>query len=211
MCFFTTLNRMLAATYEDLRNSEIRWILVGSGATLLQGVNLSPGDIDVLMQTPGGVYVFARSMEEFTPEDCPVHHADDPDQWYSSRNLPVLADEPNSQEAVWTFGRWYIDGFKVEVSHIEPPADYLGTKDDDAGLWEAGPEVWPHVNRVAWEGYDIPVVPLEIQLHTNMKRSLEDRVQKIVEVFRTRGYDRNLINLGLTADEKTRLAGLLDP
>ncbi len=200
MGFTRTLSEVLSISYRKLRNEGISWAIVGSAATALQGVHLSPGDIDLLMQTPAAVFDFSEMMSPLTPAE-PVH---DLQEWYSWAEVPVLADDPDPQKTVWTFGRWRIGGFKVEAAHIQPPADYLEVKREGSGIWECGPEVWPHIKHVPWGDYELVVVPLEIQLHTCMSRELDDRVHRIVAVMRSEGYDGRLIDLSLTGEQKTR-------
>ena len=64
----------------------------------------------------------------------------------------------------------YIDDFKVEAAHIEPPPGHPGAK-DGVGIWEAGPEIWPYVQNVLFADYQVPVVPLEIQMGTTLQRA----------------------------------------
>ena len=209
MCFAPALNRLLAASYDELTGRKVNWVIAGSGATHLQGVQLTPRDIDVLMQTRRGVFEFARLMRPFTPAECFSDPVAESEEWYSSGELPILADEPDPHKATWTFGRWYIEGFKVEVAHIEPPVDYLDTKGRDSGIWENGPEVWPYIRCVSWEGYKVPVVPLEIQIHTSLNRGLDSRVRSIVDVIGTQDFDRHLLELSLTEEQKKQLVDVL--
>lgn len=209
MCFARALNRLLTASYEELTGRRVNWVVAGSAATRLQGVNLTPRDIDVLMQMRRGVFEFARLMGPFTPAACPSDPVGENEEWYSSEKLPILVDDPDPHNTTWTFGRWYIEGFKAEVAHIKPPADYLETKRRDSGIWECGPEVWPHVRYVSWEGYRVPVVPLEIQLHTSLNRGLDSRVRNILDVLGTQGFDRHLLELSLTEEQKKQLVDIL--
>jgi hypothetical protein len=49
-------------------------------------------------------------------------------------------------------------------------------------------------------GQPIPVVPLEIQLETNLSRGLEERSAEILAVLRRSGYDRRLIEKALSRE-----------
>jgi len=53
------------------------------------------------------------------------------------------------------------------------------------------------LKQVHFDKYIIPVVPLEIQLETNMSRGLTERVEEIVRVFREKGYDQQLLSIAL--------------
>ncbi|HEY69550.1 MAG TPA: hypothetical protein G4O08_03090, partial [Anaerolineae bacterium] len=157
---------------------------------------VSPRDIDILAINPAAVFRFAELMAEYTPERCkdPKDHS----EWYSSEQERV-SEGPDDAGRVWTFARWILDGLKVEVAHIAAPE---GFKDSavGAGIWEAGPESWPHIRRVRFRDHRVPVVPLEIQLETCLRRGLEVRVSEIVGVLLRDGYNHALIESGLSKD-----------
>lgn len=88
---------------------------------------------------------------------------------------------------------------KVEVAHIVAPKGFL-TSDDGAGIWEAGPEIWPHIRCVPFAGTLVPVVPLEIQLQTSFARGLEERTAAILSVLRQNGHDSELIQKALDSE-----------
>ena len=48
------------------------------------------------------------------------------------------------------------------------------------------------------------VVPLEIQLETNLNRGLENRVDEIIAVFQKSGYDRTLVQKSLNKGQWER-------
>jgi hypothetical protein len=179
------------------------WCLIGSAATALQGIDVAPRDLDMLARRPEIVFRFAELMADFAPDTNP--YPDDMERWLSSAEKPVKVDEPNLEEFVWHFGRWVVDGFEVEVAHIVPPA---GMRFDD-GMWEAGPKIWNHVKHAKLGNWDIPVVPLEIQLQTNLGRKLDSRVENIVRRFRENGHDRELLGSALSEANRKRLEELL--
>ncbi len=207
MSFSRALDVVLDLSLDALHEAGMCWTVVGSAASVLQGARLNPGDIDLLMRTPGGVFDLARLMTPLTPDQCPVepgHHA-----WHSSLAHPVAADRPDPDAIVWHLARWFVEGFKVEAAHIEPPATYTSTRDPDFGIWECGPEIWPHITTVSYRQHQVPVVPLEIQLHTSMARGLDDRSREIANVLRSRGPNHALLQLALTAEERERIRDLL--
>jgi hypothetical protein len=55
----------------------------------------------------------------------------------------------------------------------------------------------------------VPVVPLEIQLETNLERGLPDRVAQIVDRFRQDGYDRELLDHSLAPRYREEVLRLL--
>ena len=54
----------------------------------------------------------------------------------------------------------------------------------------------------------MPVVPLEIQLETNLTRGLEGRVAGIIDIFCTREYNKDLLRLALSSTTDPRIARL---
>lgn len=193
----TILIQLLGKVYNFLENQNVGWVIMGSTSTALHGINIIPKDIDILMEKSDDVYHFANLMHEFTVEKCEISDPHN-SKWKSSKELPVFAEDPNPEEAVWHFGRWYINDFKVEVAHIEPPENYLKNKKPKSGIWEGGPEVWTYVNSIKLQEYNIPVIPLEIQLETNLKRNFNSRISKIIEYFKLNGYDKNLLEISLS-------------
>jgi hypothetical protein len=167
--------------------------LIGSAASALQGCRVVPGDIDLLAVDPEAVSCFAGLMAAYTPPHG--EHSTDHARWLSSQETP-LSTGPDDWGFFWHFGRWQVDGIKVEIAHIAAP-EGAKTSADGAGIWEAGPEIWPHIRFVPLAGMSVPVVPLEIQLGTNLSRGLEERAAEIVAVLRRDGYDGELIHRAL--------------
>ena len=199
MSWEPVLELVLEIVYDSLEHDQVRWTIVGSVASALQGCQLAPNDVDFLAMNPEGVYRFAELMSLYTPPRCDYPPGDD--NWHSSEELLVIPppDHPDPHEYMWHFARWYVDGFKTEIAHIAPPVGQP-TSSDGAGIWEAGPEVWPYVRYIQFAGYQVPAVPLEIQLETNLSRGLENRVDEIIAVLQENGYDCALIQKSLTSE-----------
>ncbi|MBN1483678.1 MAG: hypothetical protein JXA37_03065 [Chloroflexia bacterium] len=202
----SALETVLQVVSEPLARERARWAVVGSVASALQGCPVQPGDIDFLALEPAGVYRFAELMAAYTPArwDEPV----DAPGWRSSAEKP-LSVGPDDYGFFWHFARWFIDGVKVEIAHIAPP-EHLPTSADAAGIWEAGPEIWPHLRQVAFAGYSLPVAPLEIQLQTNLQRGLAERAQQIVDLFARQGYDAALLQRSLSAANREAFERMLE-
>jgi hypothetical protein len=193
-----TLQSVLAHITAPLEREQVRWTLIGSAATALQGCAIQPNDLDFLTQTPAGTYRFAELLAAEMPATCP-----DPEGelgWYSSQAEPLRIG-PDAYSYTWTFARWYLDGCKVEAAHIMPPAHVHAQH----GIWEAGPEIWPYVRAVRWQGYPVPVVPLEIQLGTSLQRRLTKRVGAIVQVLGAQGFDEPLLRQCLSPAQWKRI------
>lgn len=185
---------------------ETRWAVIGSAATVLQGCAVTPRDIDLLAAHPEGVRRFVRLMEPYTPERC--KHFPDHADWRSSRDRPVSVG-PDEYGFFWHFARWVAEGVKVEIAHIAAPEGFPTSK-NGAGMWESGPEIWPHVKNVRWGDHVVPVVPLEIQLETCMRRRLEERAAAIVAVLRRGGYDADLIRKALREEHRRRFEAWIE-
>jgi hypothetical protein len=192
---------LLEKIYLPLKAKNIEWAIIGSCATALQKISVVPKDIDILLKSKKDVFYFADLLTEFLVEKCDV---DEPHNnlWQSSKKLPIYFDPPNPKEFVWTFGRWFIEDFKVEVAHIEAPENFYSTKNNVSGIWEGGSEIWAYIKEINFKNYSIPVVPLEIQLETNFNRKLTDRTDKILENFNKNGFDKKLLEFALSEKNK---------
>jgi hypothetical protein len=142
-------------------------------------------------------------MERWTPAQ---RKAGSGGEWYSSAELPVesCVDDYGFD---WHFTRWLVNGMKVETAKLVAPAGFPMAA-DGGGIWEAGPEIWPHIRAVPFAGYPLPVVPLEIQLQTALQRGMMERAADIVVTLRQRGYDEALLRRSLTADHLARFEAL---
>ncbi|MBN9388749.1 MAG: hypothetical protein J0I20_11905 [Chloroflexi bacterium] len=191
------LENLLEVVYLPLKQSRTEWLLVGSAATAVAGCDLTPGDLDILARTPEGVRRFSELLADYAPADCvyPPGH----EKWQSSRQMPVCVMGEGALSSIWHFGRWYIDGFKIEVAHIAPPADATA-RSNGTGIWENGPEIWPYRVETTFKEFSFGTVPLEIQLETNFSRGLSARTAKIIKLFRQKGYDRELLLKSLSPD-----------
>lgn len=188
-----------------LTRDEPQCAVIGSVASALQGCQVCPRDLDLLAIEPENVSHFAELMSAYTPARC--EHATDHDQWRSSKEIP-LSTGPDDWGFFWHFGRWLVQDVKVEMAHIAAPEGFP-TSEDGAGIWEAGPEIWPYLRRVPFAGILVPVVPLEIQLGTNLSRGLEERAAEIISVLRQKGYDRGLIQKALPSKHLPRFEAMM--
>lgn len=195
MTWKTALELVLGLSHSLFAGDRPRCAVVGSAAAALQGCPVSPRDIDILAIQPEEVYVFSELMTDHTPPRCehPPGHAD----WLSSAKLPVSSG-PDEYGFVWHFGRWLVEDVKVEIAHIVAPEGF-STSTDGAGIWEAGPEIWPNLRQVSFAGHQVAVVPLEIQLETSLQRGLEERAAAIKAVLRRDGADIGLVDQALSS------------
>lgn len=206
MSWQLVLDAILGITRPLFACGESQCAVIGSVASALQGCQVSPRDIDILAIKAEVVYRFAERMSVYTPAQC--EHPPGHDKWLSSEEM-LLSVGPDDYGFVWHFGRWEVDGVKVEIAHIVAPGGFP-TSQDDAGIWEAGPEIWSHIRQVPFAGHHVPVVPLEIQLETNLSRGLEKRTAEIVAVLQQKGYDRGLIQKALNREHLKTFEALVE-
>lgn len=171
-------------------NHKARWILVGSAASVLQGAEMEPNDIDIYTNSLEDVAELSNLMGQYhqeRPSSYPLYHK----EWFSSITEPYRTETYPSGFS-WTKGRWRIGTFPLEVVHISDSGGIPDSVDGD-GIWEGGRYIWPYAKQLSFFGYTVPVVPLEIQLESNLRRSREDRARKIAEALKKYGCDEALL------------------
>ncbi|MFD1176661.1 hypothetical protein ACFQ3W_10155 [Paenibacillus puldeungensis] len=187
-------------------NNKVDWILVGSVASLLQGAEMDPNDIDIYTKDQDDVLrlstILAKHSKE-NPSDLPMH---DP-KWMSSIAEPFFTQSFPSG-FTWTKGKWEIDSFQLEVVQISNSAGIPDSISGD-GIWEGGKYIWEYFKEVEFANYRIPVVPLEIQLESNLRRNREDRAKSIISAMKKHGFDRELLEKSLSIKHKKIINDLL--
>lgn len=188
---------VLATVAEQLNAHRVDWMLLGSAATALRGAAVVPGDIDIAGRTADDIVRAAALLP--TPQSA---SADGPADWISTTAAPVLrfggADER------WTFGRWIIDGVKVELAHIDAPAVADLMLETRASL------VWAHRETLDCHGQQIPVVPLEVQLVTMIARHQDTRLAATLAAADPTTLDLPLLRLAI-ADKQSEDPALAVP
>ena len=117
--------------------------------------------------------------------------------WICTLSQPTINFEDPFHNR-WTFARLLFKGIKVEVGNIQPTYNFEYVP--GTGMWESGPAIWPYIKQVTIEDVIIPVLPLEIQLETNLNRKLEDRTVNIIDVLKREGYDSELLKFSLSRE-----------
>ncbi|MCK9858671.1 hypothetical protein [Paenibacillus sp. ATY16] len=145
-------------------------------------------------------------LNEFLEDEIFPQGEGAPDgSWFSTIATPIRAftDFDNN----WTFARLMVHEIKVELANIQPLIHnaYI----HGSGFWENGPHVWEHIKLVPYKDVTLPVVPLEIQLETNMNRELDNRVKEISRVFRAQGYNQWLIEYALNERNRAKFQEIL--
>ncbi|WP_020577141.1 hypothetical protein [Actinopolymorpha alba] len=169
-------NEALAGVAAKLNHGSFDWMLVGSAATALRGVAVEPGDIDVAVSTAEDVARAATLLPtpEATQRQDPRHEPGDPATWLSTTAEPTLRFGDAQR---WTFGRWLVNGVKVELAHIEDPTAA------DLMIETRGPLVWRARTVVDCHGHPIPTVPIEVQIATMLARQQAARIEATIAVI----------------------------
>ncbi len=157
----------------------------------------SPRDLEIVTRRSQTVAHIADLMAGFAAAAC---HVESPEvgPWRSTAQRPVYIGSYWGLD--WHFGCWEIEGVEVEVVHVVAPGGHSDFRGTD-GIWDTDPRIWAHIRTVSCASYKVPVVPLEIQLETNLLRWLgfgeerfEARAKEIIRVFKESGYDRALFD-----------------
>jgi hypothetical protein len=172
----------LAAVAEQLNGNHIEWMLLGSAATALRGAAIIPGDIDIALLAADDVTRAATVLP--TPDVPELVESDESSGWISTAAEPTLQFGHTGEQ--WTFGRWIIDGIKVELAHIDAPtvaALMIETR---------APLVWHERETLKCHGQPIPTVPIEVQLATMIARRQDARIDATIAAI-----DPTLLNVPL--------------
>jgi hypothetical protein len=154
------------------------WALMGSTASVLQGVdNYSPPDID-LVTTMNGAYIMEGCVGNEGATVRPV----------SFSVAPLYASH---------FGIFEVAGVKVEVMGdlVIKCDDGMISVVDHFARWS------DKVKLVHFDEYHLPVVPLEWQLVANVMLRRPERSVPIAELLLRRGFDRPFVD-NLLADQQ---------
>jgi hypothetical protein len=171
-------------TFIERVGSQLRWMLIGSAATAVHGVTISPGDVDILIHPDTPDTLMCNELEGLDGFAARSVSSGDLATFSSTHDRPLLATADGS----WLFGRWTIYGCQVEVARIREPVD-AGLLVETVGL-----AVWDCREVVAWHGQPVPVVPLEVQLATIVSRGLDQRARAVRSRLAEIGYKSELLD-----------------
>jgi hypothetical protein len=154
---FDQLGRFAEVPWQDAlkdfckitNGSQLKWWLTGSCATRLRGIDIEPHDLDVMIDSRD----VSRVIELL--KDCLIEPIVDTDGW-------VTKD----------FGVAFLHA-RIDIAS-DPSASL-----DQPDPADCGPYAKDHLEKVFWEGFEIMVPPLELQLNVNRRRGRMDRVTKI--------------------------------
>ena len=148
-------------------------------ASALQGVEIEPRDVDLLFRTREDLMAFVRKMHGLTPSspEAPLSVED----WRSSQAQPIKT-ETFPGAFTWHKAAWDIEGVRLDATAIENNGVPDSLHGD--GVWEGGDHVWSFVTRAQ----DLPVVALEVQLESCLRRDLDSRARAIAVCLQHSGY-----------------------
>jgi len=129
--------------------SGIRWWLTGSCAACIRGIDLSPHDIDIMVNSED----VPRIRNLF--EDVTIEPIIDTNGWLTK-----------------DFGALF-DQCRIDIAS-DPQACL-----DEPDPVDCGPYALAHLERFMWRGFEIRVPPVELQLNANRRRGRHDRVKLI--------------------------------
>jgi len=182
------------------------WIIVGSVGSVLQHAVMTPGDLDIYVRNREDVAPIAALLKRYHVKTITdVSYSDS--AWLSSDEEPFFT-QSFSSGFTWTKGKWKIGDFQVELVHISNSAG-IPDSDQGDGIWEGGKYIWELAKYVEFEGREIPVVPLEIQLESNIRRKRQDRVDAIVQALLAHGWDKELLGKALSHTNKAQFQQLI--
>ncbi len=139
----------LCAFLEMIEGFKIDWWLTGSAALAIRGLDIAPGDLDLVVDDAAAGQL----------SDLLLDHLVEP-----------LQPSPGW---IWNwFGRAFLQARLEWVGGVNESADSPETSD-------FGPTAAKRLEVVSWRGSEIRVPPLDLQLAVSQRRGLWERAEKI--------------------------------
>ena len=169
------------AVFAERATVELSWMVVGSTATALHGVEITPGDVDILVHPDTSDADFRTVASRLMPYAASGPAEGDIEGFFSTSAEPLIYD------GAWTFGRWHVNGCRLEVARIRDAVEpWLLLETQGAAVWET-------TEHLAWRTTTLPVVPLEVQLATSLTRGLNDRSRLISQALTRRPRNEDIL------------------
>ncbi len=148
----------------------LRYCFVGTAASVVQGIPLRAGDIDILMEKREGVDIFSRALPAF----------------------PCLKPPTWLPDARQYYAAFQVNGVKVEASTVERPTD-----SDCLETLGEGP--WAHCKRIRFGGHFVPTIRLELRLATELALRRRERYTPLIRWLRIHGCNMKLLQQAMSA------------
>jgi hypothetical protein len=145
---------VLSRLYHELQGSNVNWVVTGSLSFALQGLPLTPHDIDIQTDKAGAYEIERRFASSVT------------------RKVMFSSTERIRSH----FGALQIDGITVELM-----GDLQKRLPD--GRWEDPVDLDRHRRFVAFEEMDVPVLSLEYEAQAYRKLGRVERAQMLQEAL----------------------------
>lgn len=143
----------LLAFMHKVAQQDIQWYLAGSAALAVRGLDVAPRDLDLIVDDAGAHFLGDLLF------DTLIQPVEDSRGWISN----------------W-FGRAFLH---TRIEWIGGVSENV----DENGITEYGSAAASRLETVNWQGYEILVPPLDIQLEVNRRRGLDERVRKITQIM----------------------------
>ncbi|HBU85642.1 MAG TPA: hypothetical protein DEF35_28950 [Paenibacillus sp.] len=171
--------------------TDMDWIIVGSTASLIQGCNnIRPNDIDILVKQNGDVDKIVNLFMDYLPKITPSLIFNK--HWVSTMHAPTFSIHNVTKK--WSFARLNIHGIIIEIANTVPD-EYL----------ELSPIVWELKKYDEYEEMFVPVVPLELQMHSSYEQKKLDRVRTIKEIIKSKNLDLQFMENYLSSSDYRQL------
>ncbi|SKC84599.1 nucleotidyltransferase domain-containing protein [Maledivibacter halophilus] len=137
---------------QKIEGYDIDWWLTGSCASCLRGIPLKPHDIDIMVDSKD-IHLIENLFAEYLIE-------------------PIV-----------NTGGWLTKDFGVIFlkARIDIASDPVESLDIPIPI-DCGPTAKKNLETIHWEGFDIRIPPLELQLNANKRRKRVDRI-KLIESY----------------------------
>ena len=136
-------------------NSDVDWWLTGSCAACIRGISMSPHDVDIMVAS-GSVDLIKELFRD------------------------------NIIEPIIDTNGWITKDFGVLFMHcrIDIASDPQGSLDEPEPV-DCGPYAKSMLESIDWNGYEVRIPPIKLQLNANKRRQRIERVKLIEEYIST--------------------------
>lgn len=201
------LRQTLDRVYDPTTRTPVPWLLSGETAMSLQGVNIEPATIEFRAMSQYAAAYFAQLMKPFEAGANTATivyriggNTAPSNIWRSNIHQRVVAWSVGGK-ATW-LGRWNVDGVTVQVSYVR------SVRNDPTAR-----AVRSHVERVSFDGMNVPVVPLEFILAQVDLKNNTQLTHRVLHALRARGHNPNILRSALECisnERASRLSRLLE-
>lgn len=166
---------ILHRVYEPLEDADAEWAIIGSAASALQEIAVSPNELRIL-SAPNAFEIWSTHLWDW------------------------LDEEPDNQDPSHARLTLTVEHAPATIFVREPQENEQGIL-----LEGVGGTLWGVVGRVRFQNWLVPVVPLEVQFATTVGRMTRNPTQrawqqlanKMAKALYANGYYRELIEEAL--------------